>query len=292
MIIWFSSDLLFILFISIIFFTFSTIIRAIRQLFLYFISISSCRQDWSVCQIRKAELFSAFLVRCSTWVPPAPKFARWCSGVTGGEQGGRVPHPRDFWLGNFRWPIGEDFFFSACHFSKPLKFVLSLPKWEFPIGKKHFTPKKKKKKKKEKWLCPLGKIIPLTPLTWWISYRPGNQFVAVVAWQVKQLNLQSIEAYDTYFVMARSNWNLTKGSLNCTLGGRPVNYGLIIRSLMVTRAFIMQIAEIHDTCTWRASTALLHLKSIHPLWKILEKCTPGGVWIFKYTFLMYDFLDF
>ena len=31
------------------------------------------------------------------------------------------------------------------------------------------------------------------------------------------------------------------------------------------------------------SIGQLHLKSIHPLWKILEKCTTGGVWIFKCT---------
>ena len=35
------------------------------------------------------------------------------------------------------------FLFSfACHFSKILKFVLGLPKWEFSTGKKHFTPGK------------------------------------------------------------------------------------------------------------------------------------------------------
>ena len=28
------------------------------------------------------------------------------------------------------------FFFFACHFSKPLKFILGLPKWEFSTGKK------------------------------------------------------------------------------------------------------------------------------------------------------------
>ena len=39
---------------------------------------------------------------------------------------------------------GEVFFFSfSFHFSKPLIFVLSLPKWEFSTGKKHFTPGKK-----------------------------------------------------------------------------------------------------------------------------------------------------
>ena len=34
---------------------------------------------------------------------------------------------------------------------------------------------------------------------------------------------------------------------------------------------------------------LLHLKSLHPLWKIFEKCTTGGVWIFKCTYLLCDF---
>ena len=34
--------------------------------------------------------------------------------------------------------------FFAFHFSKPLKFVLGLPKWEFSTGKKHFTPGKNK----------------------------------------------------------------------------------------------------------------------------------------------------
>ena len=31
---------------------------------------------------------------------------------------------------------------------------------------------------------------------------------------------------------------------------------------------------------------LHHVKSIHPLWKILEKCTTRGVWIFKSTYLL------
>ena len=34
---------------------------------------------------------------------------------------------------------------------------------------------------------------------------------------------------------------------------------------------------------------LLHLKSIHPVWKIFDNYTPGGVWIFKYTYHMCDF---
>ena len=95
------------------------------------------------------------------------------SGVTGG---GKVP-PRDFWLDNFCWPIGkkeprkkgkrvkiekkrrkivkekvenwkwkveklqnEERTFFSSHFSKPLKFVLGLPKWKFSTGKKYFRP--------------------------------------------------------------------------------------------------------------------------------------------------------
>ena len=38
------------------------------------------------------------------------------------------------------------FFFFAFHFSKPLKFVLGLPKWKFSTGKKHFTAGKKLRK--------------------------------------------------------------------------------------------------------------------------------------------------
>ena len=45
----------------------------------------------------------------------------------------------------------------AFHFSKPLKFVLDLPKWEFSTGKKHFSSGKNR----EKWLCPLRKKILL-----------------------------------------------------------------------------------------------------------------------------------
>ena len=35
---------------------------------------------------------------------------------------------------------------------------------------------------------------------------------------------------------------------------------------------------------------LLHLKSIHPLWKILKKCTTWGVWIFRCMYLLCDSL--
>ena len=49
------------------------------------------------------------------------------------------------------------FVFFVFHFSKPLKFVLGLPKWEFSTGKKHFTIGKNQ----ENWLCPLWKIFLL-----------------------------------------------------------------------------------------------------------------------------------
>ena len=46
----------------------------------------------------------------------------------------------------------------AFHSSKPLKFVLGVPKWEFSTRKNHFSHQ-------EKWLCPLWKIFLLyTPL--------------------------------------------------------------------------------------------------------------------------------
>ena len=42
------------------------------------------------------------------------------------------------------YPFFFFFFFAfAFHFSKCLKFVLSLPKWEFSTGKRHFRPGKK-----------------------------------------------------------------------------------------------------------------------------------------------------
>ena len=52
------------------------------------------------------------------------------------------------------------FFFFAFYFSKPLKFVLGLPKWKFSTGKKHFTPGKKS----EKMTLPPQKNLPVTPL--------------------------------------------------------------------------------------------------------------------------------
>ena len=58
------------------------------------------------------------------------------------------------------------FFFLAFHFSKPLKFVLGLPKWEFSTGEKHFLPGKKHftpVKNPGKITLPPLKNIPLTP---------------------------------------------------------------------------------------------------------------------------------
>ena len=57
----------------------------------------------------------------------------------------------------------------ACHFTKALKFVLGLPKWEFSTGKKHFM---RQEKNQEKWLCPPPPTnIPLMPLWSWFSSR-------------------------------------------------------------------------------------------------------------------------
>ena len=47
-----------------------------------------------------------------------------------------------------------------------------------------------------------------------------------------------------------------------------------------------QAIEIH---TPSMLNQLLHLKFIHPLWMNLERCTTGGVWIFKCTYLLHDF---
>ena len=62
------------------------------------------------------------------------------------------------------------FVFFAFHFSKWLKFVLSVPKWKFSTSKKHFTPGKNQ----EKWLCPLRRIFLLCP---WCGKQWYTQFV-------------------------------------------------------------------------------------------------------------------
>ena len=131
------------------------------------------------------------------------------SGVTGGRQGCRMP-PRDFWPGNFCWPTGKKggkekrekgwklrrkgkflkgkvenwkwkveklqneessppLFF---HLSKPLKFVLGLPKWKFSTGKKHFTPGEKS----GKMTLPPQKNFPVMPLEKICSWGVRNPF--------------------------------------------------------------------------------------------------------------------
>ena len=55
-------------------------------------------------------------------------------------------------------PLFSAFAF-AFHFSKPLAFVLGLPKWEFSTGKVFHAGKKS-----EKMTCSLLKSIPLAPL--------------------------------------------------------------------------------------------------------------------------------
>ena len=57
-----------------------------------------------------------------------------------------------------RWKMRRGFF--SFHFSRPLKFVSGLPKWEFSTGKKHFKPGKKS----VKMTLPTLKNTPLTPL--------------------------------------------------------------------------------------------------------------------------------
>ena len=66
-----------------------------------------------------------------------------------------------------KWGKNLSFFF-YLHFSKTLKCVLGLSKWEFSTGKKHFTPGKKQ----EKWLCPLWRIFLLR--LWSDNQSPAN----------------------------------------------------------------------------------------------------------------------
>ena len=60
------------------------------------------------------------------------------------------------------------------NFSKPLKFVLGLPKWEFSTDKKKKKKKKKnisrRGKKQDRWLRPLWKIFLLRPASWGGTY--------------------------------------------------------------------------------------------------------------------------
>ena len=136
----------------------------------------------------------------------------WAGGITAGERGGsRLPttlSPENLcwptgkrggmekWRkeGNQkvkgRWKIGNGRRKSykmrrrLCfpfHFSKPLKYVLGLRKWEFSTGKRHFTPGKKS-----------GKI-PLSPLKKYSSYTPGRDINNIyggscVKWQCISLS--------------------------------------------------------------------------------------------------------
>ena len=63
------------------------------------------------------------------------------------------------------------FFFFLFHFSKPLKFVLGLPKWEFSTGKKTFHAWKKSGKMN----LPLSKIFLLRP--WGVQTRGQKEGV-------------------------------------------------------------------------------------------------------------------
>ena len=75
---------------------------------------------------------------------------------------------------------GEDllffFFFFFCfafHFSKPLKFVLGLPKWEFSTRKKHFTPGKKIRKND---FAPSEKYSSYAPTVFLVTSYQGRGF--------------------------------------------------------------------------------------------------------------------
>ena len=63
------------------------------------------------------------------------------------------------------------FFFFAFHFSKSLKFVLSLSKWEFSTEKKHFTPGKKSGKMT---LPPLKNILLMPLATSFLNVASAN----------------------------------------------------------------------------------------------------------------------
>ena len=83
------------------------------------------------------------------------------------ENGRRKSHK----MSKMRWEPFFLFFF-AFHFSKPLKFVLGLPKWEFFYREKVFHAGKKNQ---EKWLPP-QKNIPLMPVHawWWVWQNPAD----------------------------------------------------------------------------------------------------------------------
>ena len=137
----------------------------------------------------------------------------WAGGITAGGRGGAADCPRHShrkicadlpgkegaWKNGEkkenqkvkgRWKIGNGRRKSykmrrrLCfpfHFSKPLKYVLGLRKWEFSTGKRHFTSGKKS-----------GKI-PLSPLKKYSSYTPGRDINNIyggscVKWQCISLS--------------------------------------------------------------------------------------------------------
>ena len=97
------------------------------------------------------------------------------------------------------------FFFFACHFSKPLRFVLGLPKWKFYTGKKHFTSGKKSG---QITLLP-HKNFPVTPLMWskqngfqilWTKGKMRTIFTDL--WQL----IHKLARWWRHFTPARANW--------------------------------------------------------------------------------------
>ena len=85
------------------------------------------------------------------------------------------------WGGDLFFSCFFFFFFFAFHFSKPVKFDLGLPKWEFSTGKKHFTPGKNQ----EKWLNPSEKNFLLCPCIKWLLF----------CWTLKQFMQQKVNEY-------------------------------------------------------------------------------------------------
>ena len=140
--------------------------------------------EWSLAYKKaKRQIYVMFVSLSLVWVLVSGLRGGGGGGMAGGQS---APHPRDFRPGNFCWPTGKKearkkgrgvktekkrreivkgkveklqneertppffFFFFASHFSKPLKFVLGLPKWNFLPGKSisHLE------KNQETWLCP------------------------------------------------------------------------------------------------------------------------------------------
>ena len=106
------------------------------------------------------------------------------------------------WRENWKWKVERlqneesTFFFLllllpffASHFSKPLKFVLGLPKWKFSTGKRHFTPGKKS----GKLLCPLRKVFLLRPWKWFLpqeqSLKNPSSYPSYISVMISSISL-------------------------------------------------------------------------------------------------------